>query len=76
MVVVEGMRPVRGYLMTGDVAAPLPPGASIDGERGLFRWLPPAEFAGTFEFVFVRLACTGREERIPLRVIVGPDARE
>jgi hypothetical protein len=58
--------------MTGDVAAPLPPGASIDGDRGLFRWLPPAEFAGTFEFMFVRRACTGREERIPLRVILGP----
>ena len=66
-----GCGPYAGYLMTGDVAAPLPPGASIDGERGLFRWVPPAEFAGTFEFVFVRRACTGREERIPLRVILG-----
>ena len=40
-----------GYLMTGDVAGPLPPGASIDGEKGVFSWLPPAEFGGTFEFV-------------------------
>jgi hypothetical protein len=66
-----GCGPYQGYLLTGDVAAPLPPGASIDGEQGLFRWLPPVEFAGTFEFVFIRRACTGWEERIPLRVIIG-----
>jgi hypothetical protein len=65
-----GCGPYAGYLMTGDVAAPLPPGASLDGEQGFFRWLPPVEFAGTFEFSFVR-ACSGREERIPLRVVIG-----
>lgn len=68
----EACGPYAAYLMTGDVAGPLPPGASIDGEAGVFRWLPPVEFAGTYEFVFVRRACSGREERIPLRVAIGP----
>jgi hypothetical protein len=68
----KGCGPYAGYLMTGDVAGPLPPGASIDGDKGVFSWLPPAEFAGTFELVFVRQACTGREERIPLRVTIAP----
>ncbi len=67
-----GCGPYAGYLLTGDVAGPLPPGASLDGETGVFSWLPPPEFGGTFEFVFVRRACTGREERIPLRVVIQP----
>jgi hypothetical protein len=37
----------------------------------VFSWLLPPEFGGTFEFVFVRRAGTGREERIPLRVTIG-----
>ena len=67
----EGCGPYAGYFLTGDVAGPLPPGASIDGDEGVFRWLPPIEFAGTYEFVFIRQACGGREERIPLRVVLG-----
>ena len=67
----EGCGPYAGYLMTGDVAGPLPPGASLDGDEGVFRWLPPMEFAGAYEFVFIRQACGGREERIPLRVVLG-----
>ena len=68
----EGCGPYAAYLMTGDVAGPLPPGASLDGEQGLFRWLPPIEFSGAYEFAFVRKSCRGREERIPLRVILEP----
>ena len=68
----KGCGPYAAYLLAGDVAGPLPPGASIDGEKGVFSWLPPVEFGGTFQFVFVRLACTGREERIPLRVTIQP----
>ncbi len=66
----EGCGPYAAYLMTGDVAGPLPPGASLDGEQGLFRWLPPIEFSGAYEFAFVRKSCSGSEERIPLRVIL------
>jgi hypothetical protein len=66
----EGCGPYAAYLMTGDVAEPLPPGASLDGDQGLFRWLPPIEFSGTYEFAFVRKSCRGREERIPLRVVL------
>jgi hypothetical protein len=67
----DGCGPYAGYLVTGDVAGPLPPGASIDGDEGVFRWLPPIEFAGAYEFAFIRQACGGREERIPLRVVLG-----
>jgi len=67
----KGCGPHTAYLMTGDVAGPLPPGASLDAEHSLFSWLPPIEFSGTYEFVFVRQSCNGREERIPLRVTLG-----
>jgi hypothetical protein len=67
----EGCGPYGGYLMTGDVASPLPAGASLDADQGLFRWVPPLEFSGTYEFVFIRKACSGREERIPLRLVIG-----
>jgi hypothetical protein len=67
-----GCGPFAGYLTNGDVAGPLPPGASLDGEQGMFRWMPPAEFAGTFDFTFVRRTCGGGEERIPLRITIEP----
>ena len=60
------------YLLTGDVAGPLPTGASLDQKTGIFRWQPPVEFTGTFDFVFVRLSCDGPEERVPFRVVLGP----
>jgi hypothetical protein len=68
----KGCGPFAGYLLTHDVAGPVPPGSSLDGQTGVFTWMPPAEFSGTFELVFVRRACTGREERIPLRVVIEP----
>ena len=68
----SGCGTYEAHLLKGDVAGPLPPGASINGETGVFSWLPPVEFGGTFEFEFVRRACSGREERIPLRVVIEP----
>jgi hypothetical protein len=60
------------HLISGDTAGPLPVGASFDPVKGAFAWQPPPQFAGTFDFVFVRSGC-GNEARVPLRVIVGPD---
>ena len=63
--------PFAGYLRTGEDAGPLPPGASLDGDRGVFTWMPPVEFAGAFDFAFVRPLCDAGEERIPLRIVIG-----
>jgi hypothetical protein len=68
----SGCGPYEGYLLTGDLASPLPTGASLDGETGVFSWMPPAEFGGSFEFAFVRRACVGGEVRVPLRVVIQP----
>ena len=58
----------EGHLLTGDVAGPLPVGASLETQRGIFRWQPGAEFTGNFAFVFVHRGCDGIERRIPLKV--------
>jgi len=60
------------YFVTGDAAGPLPPGASFETNRGIFRWMPPPEFAGTFDFVFVRRECGGQETRMPLKIVIAP----
>jgi hypothetical protein len=70
-----GCSTYTAYLLAGETAGPLPIGASFDAVKGIFTWQPPPEFAGTFEFVFVRSGCGSSESRVPLRVLVGPGSR-
>ena len=58
----------EGHLLTGDVAGPLPMGASLDARHGIFRWQPGAEVSGRFNFAFVQRGCDGVERRISLTV--------
>jgi hypothetical protein len=68
----QGCGPYAAYLTIGDVAGPLPPGASFDADAAVLTWVPPVEFSGTFDFTFVRRVCAGGEERIPLRITISP----
>jgi hypothetical protein len=61
----------EGHLLTGEVAGPLPVGASLDGRLGIFRWQPGAEVFGTFRFAFAHRGCDAVERRIPLRIDVA-----
>jgi hypothetical protein len=61
----------EGHLISGGVAAPLPAGASLDAQHGLFRWQPGPEFTGEYAFVFVQRGCDGVERRIPLSIRIG-----
>ena len=58
----------EGHLVTGEVAGPLPFGASLDARLGIFRWQPGSEVSGTFSFVFAQRGCDAVERRIPLRI--------
>jgi hypothetical protein len=60
-----------GYLIDRATLRDLPVGAAID-PTGTFYWQPGPGFMGTFELLFVRTACDGRKERVPLRVILVP----
>ena len=61
----------EGYLLTGEVAGPLPMGASLDARLGIFRWQPGSEVSGTFSFVFAQRGCDAVERRIPLRIDIA-----
>jgi hypothetical protein len=60
-----------GYLLTGEVASPLPLGASLDARLGIFRWQPGPEVSGTFSLVFAQRGCDAVERRIPLRIDIA-----
>jgi hypothetical protein len=62
----------EGHLLTGDVAGPLPDGASLEAQHGIFRWQVGAATVGRFPFVFVHRGCDGAERRIPVTVRVSP----
>lgn len=51
----------EGYRLAGEVAGPLPLGASLDREHGIFRWQPTAQFRGAYPFLFVHTSCGGAE---------------
>ena len=61
----------EGHLLTGEVAGPLPLGASLDARLGIFRWQPGAEVSGTFSFVFAQRGCDAVERHIPLRIDIA-----
>ena len=59
-----------GNLIAGDVAGPLPAGTSLDAPSGAFRWQPPVEFVGLYQFVFVQRGCDGKDRRVLLQVLI------
>jgi hypothetical protein len=66
-----GSHTYEAYRVAGDTLAPLPIGASFDDRRGILYWQPGVGFTGSHDFVVVR---DGRE-RVPVRVVLTPDAR-
>ena len=62
-----------GHLLDGSVAGPLPMGASLDSQHGIFRWQIGAETAGRFAFVFVQRGCDGAERRLPVTIVISAE---
>jgi hypothetical protein len=58
-----------GYLVDQERLADLPVGAAID-PAGTFYWQPGPGFIGTLELLFVRTACDGSKERLPITVTI------
>ena len=59
-----------GYLVSGETLGDLPVGAAID-RTGTFYWQPGPGFIGTFELLFVRTACDGSKQRLPVTVTIA-----
>ena len=61
----------EGHLLAGDVAGPLPAGASLEAQRGIFRWQTSAASRGTFRFKFVQRGCDNVERVVPVTIIIS-----
>ena len=61
-----------GYLRRADGLAPLPVGATLDEERGIFTWAPGVGFVGAYDLTFVRWEGPQPVLRKDVRIIIGP----
>lgn len=60
-----------GYLTANGQVRDLPLGASLDAS-GRFYWQTTPGFIGNYRIVFVRTACDGTRERIPVVIRIAP----
>jgi hypothetical protein len=58
-----------GYEVVGGELRRLPAGATLDAS-GIFYWHPGPAFLGSYELLFVRTACDGTRERVPVTVSI------
>ena len=58
----------EGYLSANGELRALPVGSSLD-PAGIFYWQPGPAFRGSYQLLFVRTSCLGRE-RIPVSVTI------
>lgn len=61
----------EGYLVRHGRLVPLPPGTSLQAERGHFGWQAVPGWVGTNDLLFVRRTAGGMRERVPVRVTFG-----
>jgi hypothetical protein len=59
-----------GYAVAVGEMRELPVGSSLDNSTGAFAWQPGPGFVGRYDLLFVRTACDGTRERIPVRVTI------
>lgn len=62
-----------GCLTANGAARPLPPGSTLDSEKGIFYWMPGAGFVGEYTFDFVASdPLTGKMKRKRFTINIGP----
>jgi hypothetical protein len=62
---------LAGYIVARGEVRELPLGSTLDA-AGRFYWQTTPGFLGTYRFVFVRTACDGTRERIPVTITISP----
>ena len=62
----------RGYLISGEILKPLPPGSTFDKKENIFYWQPGPGFSGKYEFVFIRKDENGKEMIRYIDVKINP----
>jgi hypothetical protein len=61
-----------GYVVLNGRMRPLPVGASLNPNTGVFAWQPGPGFIGRYRFVFLRTTPGGIKTRIPVDVRISP----
>ena len=61
-----------GHLRRADGLAPLPVGAELDDEGGIFTWAPGVGFVGAYNLMFVRWEAQQAVSRKDVRILIGP----
>ncbi len=59
-----------GYTLVGDALRPLPMGASLDVDKGIFHWLPMPGFIGDYTLAFFKTSESGAVTVQKIRVSV------
>jgi hypothetical protein len=67
-----GFGSYAGYLVRTEGLAPLPPGATLDDQTGVFSWAPGVGFVGTYDLAFVRWDGAQPVGRVDVRVTLSP----
>lgn len=62
---------LSGWMLFGNEFRPLPIGSTLDREKGIFCWQAGVGFSGIYEFVFLKMAGSRREET-RIRVTILP----
>jgi protoporphyrinogen oxidase len=60
------MKNVTGCMVSNGSPRPLPPGSALDGQEGIFYWLPGPGFNGNYTFRFT--SSQGKEKRLTVRI--------
>jgi hypothetical protein len=65
-----------GYQVVGSQLRPLPIGATLDSEIGVFYWLPGPAFIGEYRFIFIKKGPNGEMSRVNINVWIEPKFME
>jgi len=63
-------RSTNVYMQVGDHLRPLPPGASLDREKGFFYWQPGPASLGKYSLIFIYENKTGNTVKKPVNIVI------
>ncbi|UCH98104.1 MAG: hypothetical protein JSV88_14975, partial [Candidatus Aminicenantes bacterium] len=61
-----------GFYVIGNRFGTLPPGSTLDGEKGIFSWQPGPAFIGDYQFVFIEKTRTGKVKQKLITIRIRP----
>ena len=72
VLVHPGELPAHPGNIIAETLYPLPIGASLDVQRGIFTWMPGVGFVGDYSFAFLVNDASGKVKRKNIRIRIRP----